>query len=66
MPKEQAPDHLEFTETEQALDRLNQVLRARHHLMVDEVRKVAAAIHELIKMRSHRRGKRRTRSNWSE
>lgn len=40
-------EHLVFTETERAMDRLNQVLRARHHLMMDEVRKVAAAIREL-------------------
>lgn len=40
-------EHLVFTETERTLDRFNMVLRARHSLMVDEVRKVAAAIHEL-------------------
>ena len=40
-------EHLVFTETERTLDRLNMVLRARHSLMVDEVRKVTAAIHEL-------------------
>ena len=40
-------EHLVFTETERTLDRFNMVLRARHSLMVDEVRKVTAAIHEL-------------------
>lgn len=43
-------EHLVFTETERALDRLNMVLRARHLLMVAEVRKVAAAIRELAKV----------------
>ncbi len=42
-------EHLVFTETERALDRFNTVLRASHHLMVDEVRKVAGAIRELAK-----------------
>ena len=43
-------EHLVFTETERALDRLNMVLRARHSLVVDEVRKIAAAIRELSKV----------------
>ena len=43
-------DGIHYTETERAIDRFNQQSRARHLLMVIEVRKVATAIRKLAKV----------------